>query len=59
MAKKKTVGIGKTKHWSEGRRIKNATRKLKKRIAHMKPENQEKILAKTEIGRDREGRKKG
>ena len=57
MAKKKTVGIGKTKHWSEGRRVKNATRRLKKRIMHMKPENQQKILDATEIGRTREGRK--
>lgn len=56
MAKGKgDVGIGKTKHWVEGRRIKNATRKLKKSIMHMKPENQEKILDKVDIKRIREG----
>ena len=55
MAKKKMVGIGKTKHWSEGRRIKNAIKKLKKSIAHMKPENQAKILENVDIKRKREG----
>ena len=55
MAKKKIVGIGKTKHWSEGRRIKNAVAKLKKRVAHMKPENASRIIEATDIKRKREG----
>ena len=55
MAKKTTVGIGKTKHWQEGRRVKNATKRMKNRIRHQKPENQAKILNTTEIGRKREG----
>jgi hypothetical protein len=55
VSKKKIVGIGKTKHWLEGRRVKNVKRKLKKRISTQKPENQEKILNTTEIGRIREG----
>ena len=57
MAKKKTVGIGKTKHWSEGRRIKNKTRKLKSRIKTLKPETQAKLLDTVNIARNREGRK--
>ena len=57
MAKKKMIGIGKSKHWGEGRRIKNATKRLKKSIMHMKPENQAKILDNTKILRKREGKK--
>ena len=53
----KATGIGKTRHWSEGRRIKNATRRLKKRIKNQTPENQEKALETTKIQRNREGRK--
>jgi hypothetical protein len=54
----KATGIGKTKHWNEGRRIKNATRRLKKRIKSQTPENQEKALDNIKIQRDREGRTK-
>ena len=53
----KPTGIDKSKHWGEGRRIKNKTRQLKKRIAHMKPENQAKVIENTSIQRKREGKK--
>ena len=55
MAKKKTIGIGKSKHWNEGRRIKNATKRLKNRIRHQSDENKAKALDKTQIARTREG----
>ena len=55
MAKKKTIGIGKSKHWNEGRRIKNATKRLKNRIRHQEPVAKEKALATIEIARKREG----
>ena len=49
------VGIGKTKHWTEGRRIKNATKRLKNRIRHQSDENKAKNTEKTVLGRTREG----
>ena len=52
--KMKATGIGKSKHWAEGRRQKNATKKLKNRIRHQTPENQAKALENTKIGRKRE-----
>ena len=55
MSKKKTIGIGKTRHWVEGRRVKNATRKLKNRIRHQSLEAQEKALDTIDIKRKREG----
>lgn len=55
MAKKKTVGIGKTRHWTEGRRVKNARKKLKNRVRNQSPENQAKAIDIIEIGRQREG----
>ena len=55
MAKKKMVGIGKTKHWNEGRRVKNATKRLKNRIRYQSDENKAKNTELTVIGRKREG----
>ena len=51
----KPKGVGKSKHWSEGRRIKNATKRLKNRIRSQSPENQTKALDTIDIKRKREG----
>lgn len=42
------------RYLNERRRIKNKTRKLLKRIKHMKPETQDKIVKCCPIGRRRE-----
>lgn len=39
---------------ASGRRIKNAKRKMEKRIAHMTLENQDKIRTNTKFGRKKE-----
>ncbi len=54
MGKKKTVGAGKSKHWTGQRRKANKARKLESRIKSLSPEAQEKILAVSPIGRKRE-----
>jgi hypothetical protein len=54
MGKKKTIGSGKSKHWTGRRRITNRTRKLQSRIKRLNPAAQEKILSVTNIGRRRE-----
>ena len=56
MASKKA---GRTKdkckrYFDSGVRIKNAKRKLLKRLAHVKPETAERVIATTKIGRKRE-----
>ena len=55
MAKKKTIGIGKSKHWNEGRRVKNATKRLKNRIRHQSEAARERALDTISISRKREG----
>ena len=55
MAKKKTIGIGKSKHWNEGRRVKNATKRLKNRIRYQSDENKAKAIDTISISRTRDG----
>ncbi len=54
MGKKKSVGQGKSKHWTGRKRVTNKERKLKSRIKSLSPEAQERIIASTNIGRKRE-----
>ncbi len=54
MAKRKTIGSGKSKHFTGRKRIANKTRKFESRIKLLNLVAQEKIIESTKIGRKKE-----